>query len=635
MAKRFWAVSATLVVSSTGFAQDRTDPNPPEPHLATVYPQAGRRGATWEAEITGRNLEGARGAWFSDPGVTATVLGMEGIKPEKAPESGKSVERDFKITLRIDALSSAAEGIHFLRLTSNLGLSNALQFRIHTDPVISESEGKHATPPEAQPIQLPVVVNGRIAKPGEVDQYAFDVSQGQEIAFDVIASREAAATGFHPQLAIYRVSESWFNPTRPNRIAFTADVRGEVVFQNGDPRDRSGNWVRLRHRFAEAGRYYLEVGSVFGKGGPENSYQLLAADSSRDKAPEFWQQHLWRERDFTRRLGDDHVRALQARTLAKAGAITTVPATTANGDAAAAKPGPAGLAPIPLDAKAMVAPESEPNDTDAQALAVSLPAILEGTVDRESDVDTFRFRVARGQKLAFEIETPAAAPPDFNPRYDVFDAKGAAFLSSLARTKEFKNSKSVYLVAVEPKVVATFEQEGEYFLRIRDVTRRAGGARFRYRLMIRPQIPHVGDVLVETRTRANEDATLDPWRVNLRPGEARKLNVTVEHEEGFYQPANLLAIQVEGLPAGVVALTGSSNPSLASRFSGPSVEKPERYQPTRQDLTVVLDAAASAAATDQPVMVRLTARSFVQGKPGPSFLLGELPVMILGTDGKK
>jgi hypothetical protein len=152
--------------------------------------------------------------------------------------------------------------------------------------------------------------------------------------------------------------------------------------------------------------------------------------------------------------------------------------------------------------------------------------------------------------------------------------------------------------------------------------------------MIRPQIPHIGDVLVETRTRGNEDATLDPWRVNLRPGQARKLNVTVEHEEGFFQPANMMALQVEGLPPGVTALTGSSNPSLASRFSGPAIVAPERYQPARQDLTVVLDAAASAAVTDLPVTVRLVARPFVQGKPGASFLLGELPIMIVGPNGE-
>jgi len=192
----------------------------------------------------------------------------------------------------------------------------------------------------------------------------------------------------------------------------------------------------------------------------------------------------------------------------------------------------------------------------------------------------------------------------------------------------------VYLLAVEPKVVATFEQEGQYTLRIRDVTKRAGSPRFRYRLMIRPQIPHVGNVLVETRTRANEDASLDPWRVNLRPGQARKLNLTVDHEEGFFQPANMMALQVEGLPPGVTALTGSSNPSLASRFSGPPMEKPERYQPARQDLTVVLDASPSAPVTDLPVTIRMVARPFVEGRPGPSFMLGELPIMVVASNGE-
>ncbi|MBM3726038.1 MAG: hypothetical protein FJW40_11510 [Acidobacteria bacterium] len=625
------AAAVFLVFPANG--QDRTDPNPPEPQIVTLYPEAGQVGTTWQAEVTGKNLEGVRTVWFPEPGLAGTVVKSEEIKPEKAPAPGAVVERTFKVTLRMEARPTAGTGIRFLRLVSSLGLSNAIQFRLHAGPVTSEPEEKHSTPAEAPLLQLPSVVNGRIAKPGETDWYAFDAAAGQELVFDAIASREAAALGFHQQLTIHRIGASWFDPARPLRLAFSADVRGEVIVQNRDPRDRSGNWIRLKHRFAKTGRYYLEVGSLFGQGGPDKIYQILVADASQAETPGFWQQHPWQERSFVRRLGNEHTRALHARTLAIEEPAPPAPSAVGADAASGGGVRSSAVAQIPLDARAEAAVENEPNDTDAQALTAQLPAILEGTIDRESDVDVFRFQVARGQKLAFELETVDAVPSEFNPRFEVFDSKGLEVVSNLARTKEFKDSKSVYLLAVEAKVVATFEQEGQYTLRIRDVTKRAGSPRFRYRLMIRPQIPHVGNVLVETRTRANEDATLDPWRVNLRPGQARKLNLTVDHEEGFFQPANMMALQVEGLPPGVTALTGSSNPSLASRFSGPPMEKPERYQPARQDLTVVLDASPSAAVTDLPVTIRLVARTFVQGKPGPSFALGELPIMVVASNG--
>ena len=47
------------------------------------------------------------------------------------------------------------------------------------------------------------------------------------------------------------------------------------------------------------------------------------------------------------------------------------------------------------------------------------------------DVDTFKFQVGTGDRLAFEIETPETGKPRFNPRMSVFDSDGREFLTNV------------------------------------------------------------------------------------------------------------------------------------------------------------------------------------------------------------
>ena len=63
-------------------------------------------------------------------------------------------------------------------------------------------------------------------------------------------------------------------------------------------------------------------------------------------------------------------------------------------------------------------------ETAYHALEITVPAILQGSIDHPGDVDTFSFKVMDDQSLAFEIETPDSAPPQFNPLLTVLDKEG-------------------------------------------------------------------------------------------------------------------------------------------------------------------------------------------------------------------
>src|SRR5439155_1814251 len=134
------------------------------------------------------------------------------------------------------------------------------------------------------------------------------------------------------------------------------------------------------------------------------------------------------------------------------------------------------------------------------------------------------------------------------------------------------SAPEVYLKGIQPKVVYTFERGGEYVLRVRDITSRYGDPRYRYRILVRSQIPHVGEVSV-----------MEDDRINLIRGEPKKLTITVSYEEGF---AGDVLFAFSGLPEGV-----QSFPAVQFNDGKAPVEvteKPDIIAPKQQQATIVL-----------------------------------------------
>ena len=174
--------------------------------------------------------------------------------------------------------------------------------------------------------------------------------------------------------------------------------------------------------------------------------------------------------------------------------------------------------------------EQEPNDDPEQAMKVTVPALIEGTIAYPGDRDRFTFTLEDDQRLAFEIETSDVMPPHFNPRLEITDSVGRSMLTNILRVDRYKSGRW-YLKRIEPKIIQTFEQGGKYSIEVRDATSRAGNSGFRYRLLIRRQIPHVGEIKIATLKRSFEDKRIDPDRFNLMPGEAKTLSVETFIEE--------------------------------------------------------------------------------------------------------
>ena len=576
---------------------------PRAPELRSLFPVSVQRGRVLELEVRGKDLEKCYGVWFETGGLSGEVARIEGIQfqEKKGLRAQKLWVQGQRVSLRVQVESGVPLGKHELRLVTSAGVSNALGMVVVDEPVSLEVPGPHSHPAQAQPVEIPTLLNGRLGRNGEIDFYSFEASSGDRLVIQALSN--TTVTKFDGvRLTLYKEGGSWFDPERPERLLFSPQSR-------------------ITHLCRESGRYLVEVSSNLGVGGPDFFYQLRVTTSEPAGT---WAPAVVLippsalaeiEQPFRRKLDPSRLDWLESRT------VPVDKARENGGPHAAAGAGSTGAAPgsgvspeRPVPAKAAgtgLLSEVEPNDLPEQAAPILPPQLLEGAIQRPGDVDWFRFEVKSGTSLALELETPEAAPPRFNPRVAVLDADGREVLTNYFR--KIAGDGDDWVRLIQAKTLYTFDRAGPYKLQVRDITPRSGEPAFRYRLLLRPQVPHVGRI----------EAT--PEVVNLRPGQARKVIILSDQEEGF---GGDILFSADGLPSRVQFLPGAEvephkEPPL------PEIHK-ERFVPRNQTTTVLLAAAPGAPSTRMPTRVRLSARPVVGGKVGEAIAAGELLVMVLG-----
>ncbi len=616
---------AVLVLGSLAAQVQAAEPSP-EPRLISIFPLGGRAGETLEVEIRGQFLDQVRLPWFYCDQLTAEIIKVE-EEPKVADEPDGEEENDpgkrkYRGLLRVQIDRNAVLGVHHFRVVSPAGISNPLRFRVTSETNIREVESPHDRPGQAQPVDIfPAVIQGRLPEIGDVDYYSFQASSGERLCFEIDFFTSSAPLGlftFRPTLTLYEVKGSWFDPDREIRLAIN---------------DHMLHRPTLAYRFARDGEYFLAVGEVSGKPGMDDNpgYQLriFPGGDSDPASCTFDNERLahagplrWTwgseaaqalvpraaERDLSRKIEDDWIERLWSRGVREdhndpsGGVEDSAMATTA--------------ATRSLSFVSFA--ENEPNDTIGQALDVSaIPAVLEGVIDSPGDVDTFQLKVASGDLLAFEIETPLTKQAQFTPWIRVMSGDGEEIVSNLY--KWWGRSGNFVVKRLEAKTLFSFEQGGEFFVQVRDVTSRHGSANFKYRLLVRPQIPHVGAVQPE------ED------HIQVRPGQASTLDLLVELEEGFQGD---VLLSVENLPPGVKAF-----PAVATEPEGtgtpelPPVQDGKPYRPSSQKVTIALLADQDTLPALQPWFIHLTARPIVKGKIGGAFAIAKLPLVVLDSEG--
>lgn len=567
------------------------------PQILSLFPLGGRPGEEFQGTLRGRGLGGARRLWFDSGGVRATVLGLrneEGPKPEETPQSDAGAKPVQLLDLRFQVDPAAQPGPRSLRAITPGGLSHPLTFHVHAEPGYLERLPSHDLASEAEPLpEWPLAVHGTIGQPAEVDYYAFSVAEGERLRFEVrsLALSDMAIT-------LYEPDGSWFSPDRARRLAFS-DEPVSYPELSTEP--------VLRHRFGEAGRYLVRISGFMGEGGPDHPYLLrISRDSEEENgrasgsAPIGSGRDPWQERSWTRELRTDRMEALRARTASPPQAPPD-PQPAVEGQAGTGEP------PLP-EAIPLLELDGAPDET-SKATVVTLPALLAGTIEHPGDVDRVRFAAKVGDRIALEIETPRATVPVFNPYLKMVDAEGAEVLTNV---HSILNANTEIEKQIRPKVIHSFPRAGEFSLEIRDITAAFGGPSMAYRVLIRPQVPHMGQVHVE------ED------HLNLVAGTATPLSLVTDQEEHF---EGSIALSLAGLPPGVTAVAGTR----AEPDAPPAVNegRKERYVSRSRKATLVLVAAADAPATPVPVPVTVMAQPVEEGRLGRRTPVKDLLLMVV------
>jgi hypothetical protein len=266
------------------------------PRIGYVYPAGGQQGAKFQVTVGGRNLSDVTHVHISGTGAQATVteevklLGLDGVnklnaKLDELLKAKKDAEtlnqiinvqkelRDYRILkktqeltpaisslilLEVKLAADAEPGERELRLQTSHGLSNPLVFCVGRLPECLEEEPNDALQ-TARRVTLPVIINGRMDRPGDWDIFRFEGHAEERIIVEVLARRLESPL---------------------DSVLELTDAAGKRLAFNDDHEDKADG---LHTHHADSlidftlpadGAYYLYLGDAQRHGGPDYAYRL-------------------------------------------------------------------------------------------------------------------------------------------------------------------------------------------------------------------------------------------------------------------------------------------------------------------------------------------------------------------------
>lgn len=484
------------------------------PMITHVHPVALQRGKTAEVTVEGQmNFFGAYKALFEGTGISAEII------PQKAPAAVPPAPPLLRNTkLKITVAPDAALGVRELRIATELGVSSVGQLLVVDDPVVLEKPGANNIPADAQPIQLPCVIAGKIEAIEDVDFYKFDAKEGQTLTFEMFCARL--------QDKIHDLQKH----AKPMLTLYDADGRelaANDTFFFADP--------LLSFTIPKTGAYYLQVRDSTYDGDQRWVYAIIATDKP-------YVTHVFPmagnpgQKLELEPIGSAKLRHAKLAFVApdKLGIqqiqldIPGEPGASATG----VKTNPATFIVSSLPQFI----EQEPNDDPAKATRVTLPAGINGRIGQRRDMDHFVFKAAKGKAIRLELKARRFGTllnSSLHGVLEVMNVKGATITSS-----DITHGQEAALVFTPPA-------DDDFILRIRDLNSK-GGESFVYYLEADSAVP---------------DFTLrcDPDKAMIGPGSSAAWYVHVNRLNGF---TGSVQVEVKGLPKEITASPLTIPPSM-------------------------------------------------------------------------
>jgi hypothetical protein len=444
-----------------------------------VFPPGGQRGTTVTLTFP---------AMASVESATLLVDGP-GVKPV-----GPFVKGVGQVELAPDA----APGLRQVRLVGPKTATTPRPFAVGTLPELLEKEPNDA-PEQAQALTaLPVVLNGSLAKPPDVDVFTLALKKGD---FLVIAA-ESRRTGAPTNLSL------GIRTAGGERVPVEVDVRKrDPVFTCRAPSD---------------GTYRIELTEItnnMGGGSEEYHYRLMLTTGP-------WLGYL--SPAGARHGTTAHLSATGWNLGGQSGPSTMAADVPIPADAPERFPVSAGGAPNSIDVATGdrdELAETEPNETPAQAQPLAIGATMNGVFGKPGDRDCYALTAKKGDVLRLDVDAR---------ELDSFADAVMVLQDGTGRNVVEEDDPGP---TRDPRAIWTAPADGTYTLILRDFAGSGrGGPEFYYRLTVAPITP-------ELRVLAREAVFL------VKPGEKTEVSLSLRQA---FQPAEV-TLTVEGLPPGVTA----------------------------------------------------------------------------------
>lgn len=188
--------------------------------------------------------------------------------PTTASVGGWHLPTD-RVTLGTEGMPSC---IREAQWSCDAGLCNHVLYAVDTLPQITDSEPNDG-PADAQMIVLPVIINGRIERPGDVDWFTFQGRAGENIVAEVYGRRLRS-----PIDSILRLHDA---------TGAVLDWNDDLTTKDGDLHTGPGLLTHyadscLRVTLPADGDYFFQIADTQGQGGEEWGYRLHLAPPRPD-----------------------------------------------------------------------------------------------------------------------------------------------------------------------------------------------------------------------------------------------------------------------------------------------------------------------------------------------------------------
>ena len=458
-----------------------------QPILSSMEPRGGQAGSAVRLVLKGERL-GPRATLDlgASPSLAATPLAAQAA-------GGQLDTGQLAYLLEIGA--DAANGVYPLRVETEEGISNALLFSIGAYPSAVEAESQpegegtaNDFRPVAQPLELPVTVEGRLQGP-ERDIFRIRAEKGQSIVGEVAARRIGSA--IDPNLELM-------------------DAKGLVRARSADSLGL-GLDARISYVAAESGDYYLTVRDERYSEQSENFYRLTVGEYRYADTvyPLGWTRNSQVEAEFSGGNLDEPIKApVDLAAIAPNATSAWVPV-------------PGSPSSVSFETS------SGPEQMETEAAGVlSDGVVVNGRIGADGELDSYRLKVDDGEEWAFELRSGELQGSEL---YGVLTISHKS--DTLAVAGRHAGDPNPYVISTTGQTasypfvnLAVPPGVDELRVSVEDLLGR-GGPGFAYRLVARRQGPDFLLTLVE------------PFR-NIPAGGSAVVTVRAERR-GYFGPIQL------------------------------------------------------------------------------------------------